>query len=111
MGKFIDLGFTGPLVAFSNTPEKDGYIVTRAGHPYRIHPTDSPEDVLSAFNEDKDTLEILPYQEPVRPTFTYVEKRQGAYPSIEDQLDTLYHGGYDAWKATIKAVKDTYPKE
>lgn len=41
----------------------------------------------------------------------YKEQRRAEYPSIPDQLDTLYHGGYDAWKATIKAVKDKYPKE
>ena len=41
----------------------------------------------------------------------YIENRRAEYPSIVDQLDTLYHGGYDAWKATIKAVKDKYPKE
>jgi hypothetical protein len=40
----------------------------------------------------------------------YVEQRRTAYPSIVDQLDTLYHGGYDAWKATIKQVKDEIPK-
>jgi hypothetical protein len=42
---------------------------------------------------------------------TYADKRRAEYPSIPDQLDTLYHGGYDAWKATIQAVKDKYPKE
>lgn len=41
----------------------------------------------------------------------YKDLRRAAYPSIPDQLDTLYHGGYDAWKATIQAVKDKYPKE
>jgi hypothetical protein len=41
----------------------------------------------------------------------YQRKRASEYPSIPDQLDTLYHGGYDAWKATIQAVKDKYPKE
>lgn len=41
---------------------------------------------------------------------TYAEKRAAEYPSIVDQLDTLYHGGYDAWRATIQAVKDKYPK-
>ena len=41
----------------------------------------------------------------------YKYERAKAYPSIVDQLDTLYHGGYDAWKATIQAVKDKYPKE
>jgi len=40
----------------------------------------------------------------------YIEKRQQAYPSIADQLDILYHSGFDAWKSAIQAVKDTYPK-
>lgn len=40
----------------------------------------------------------------------YKRDRAAAYPSIVDQLDTLYHGGYDAWKATIEAVKNQYPK-
>ena len=29
---------------------------------------------------------------------------------IQDQLDDIYHNGIDAWKETIKAVKDKYPK-
>ena len=41
----------------------------------------------------------------------YKFDRAREYPSIVDQLDALYHGGYDEWKATIKAVKDKYPKE
>jgi hypothetical protein len=40
----------------------------------------------------------------------YQRKRQEAYPSIEEQLDLMYHGGYDAWKASIQAVKDQFPK-
>lgn len=40
----------------------------------------------------------------------YKYQRAEAYPSIVDQLDTLYHGGYDAWKATITAVKEEFPK-
>ena len=40
----------------------------------------------------------------------YVERRKEEYPSIEDQLDILYHEGYDAWKATIKEIKDRLPK-
>ena len=41
----------------------------------------------------------------------YQLKRAAEYPSIQEQLDTLYHGGLTEWKATIKAVKDKYPKE
>jgi hypothetical protein len=40
----------------------------------------------------------------------YQRDRAKAYPSIVDQLDTLYHSGIDAWKQEIKAVKDQYPK-
>ena len=42
---------------------------------------------------------------------TYKEKRQLEYPSIENQLDDLYHNGIDGWKTTIKAIKDKHPKE
>jgi len=40
----------------------------------------------------------------------YQRDRAAEYPSIPDQLDTLYHSGLDAWKAQIKTVKDKYPK-
>ena len=40
----------------------------------------------------------------------YARKRVEEYPSIEDQLDNIYHNGIDAWKATIKTTKDKYPK-
>jgi hypothetical protein len=40
----------------------------------------------------------------------YKFQRAAEYPSIVDQFDLLYHGGYDAWKAAIQAVKDKYPK-
>ena len=41
----------------------------------------------------------------------YQRKRLAEYPSMADQLDDIYHNGVDEWKATIKAVKDKYPKE
>lgn len=40
----------------------------------------------------------------------YKDKRAAEYPSFADQFDLLYHGGYDAWKAAIDAVKNKYPK-
>jgi hypothetical protein len=40
----------------------------------------------------------------------YQRDRKAEYPSIEDQLDTLYHQGYDGWKASIDEVKNKYPK-
>ena len=41
---------------------------------------------------------------------TYTEARREEYPSIEDQLDKIYHSGVNAWKAEIKVIKDKYPK-
>ena len=41
---------------------------------------------------------------------SYKSKRRAEYPSLEDQLDDIYHNGIDAWKATIKTIKDKYPK-
>jgi len=37
-------------------------------------------------------------------------QRKAEYPSIEDQLDDIYHNGIAGWKTTIKAIKDKYPK-
>jgi hypothetical protein len=41
---------------------------------------------------------------------TYAEKRMDEYPVISEQLDILYHNGFDAWKSEIKKIKDKYPK-
>lgn len=40
----------------------------------------------------------------------YQRDRAVSYPSIQDQLDKIYHSGLTAWKADIKAVKDKFPK-
>lgn len=40
----------------------------------------------------------------------YQRDRAKEYPSIEDQLDALYHQGYDGWKAIVDEVKNKYPK-
>jgi len=57
---------------------------------------------------DLTAAEIAAFSAPVPPT--YQELRAAAYPSIPDQLDLLYHGGMDAWKAAITAVKEEFPK-
>lgn len=41
---------------------------------------------------------------------SYRSKRREEYPYLAEQLDQIYNEGIDAWKATIKAVKDKYPK-
>lgn len=39
-----------------------------------------------------------------------LQNRRNEYPSIPDQLDDIYHNGIDGWKASIKLIKDKYPK-
>ena len=41
---------------------------------------------------------------------SYKSQRRAEYPNLVDQLDDIYHNGIDGWKATIKAIKDKYPK-
>ena len=41
---------------------------------------------------------------------SYVELRRAEYPSYSDQFDQIYHEGVDAWKASIRQIKDRYPK-
>jgi hypothetical protein len=40
----------------------------------------------------------------------YRQQRREAYPDIAEQLDILYHDGYDGWRASIEAVKQQFPK-
>ena len=40
----------------------------------------------------------------------YQRNRALAYPSVKDQLDTLFHAGYEGWRAEIQRIKDQYPK-
>jgi rhodanese-related sulfurtransferase len=62
---------------------------------------------------DKDN-NVVTYNETTVQSYidanAYKDLRAKEYPSIADQLDTLYHSGLDAWKAQIKTVKDKYPK-
>ena len=57
---------------------------------------------------DLSAAEIAALPTPVLPI--YQELRAAAYPSIVDQLDLIYHGGVDAWKVVITAVKEEFPK-
>ena len=40
----------------------------------------------------------------------YSSKRINEYPSMEEQLDNIFHNGVDAWKADIQAIKTAHPK-
>ena len=41
----------------------------------------------------------------------YARNREVEYPPMEDQLDYMFHNGFDKWKEDIvQPVKDKYPK-
>ena len=40
----------------------------------------------------------------------YSAKRVNEYPSIEQQLDDLYHNGIDGWRQTIQIIKNKHQK-
>ena len=61
---------------------------------------------------DADLATLRKQQEQARlDALTYKENRATEYPPISDQLDDIYHNGIDAWKLTIKTIKDKYPTE
>ena len=44
-------------------------------------------------------------------TQEYARNRQTEYPPMADQLDYMFHNGFDKWKEDIvQPVKDKYPK-
>lgn len=79
----------------------------------------NPSAEFTYDNEDYDSIEWLNGTTPISKAdieakYTEIEaqdNRRKEYPSIVDQLDEIYHNGVDDWKATIKAIKDKYPKE
>ena len=40
----------------------------------------------------------------------YARNRAKEYPSIEDQLDDIFHNGVEGWKTSIQVIKTKYPK-
>ena len=79
---------------------------------YALYPqVTTVDDGTGAFDADgnKVAIDMDAVNAWVDPN-AYKDQRAKAYPSIADQLDTIYHEGIDAWKATIAAVKEQYPK-
>ena len=75
-------------------------------------PRDPNNTDYQQFLQDAKTIGIATCVEgpTVGVTTAYDIARQAEYPPLEEQLDKIYHGGVDAWKADIKAIKDKYPK-
>jgi hypothetical protein len=77
---------------------------------YHVDGADLPFTVIGQ-GEISDVVDgDFPSPEPYHDPEAYKYQRAAAYPSFADQFDLLYHGGMDAWKAAIQAVKDQYPK-
>lgn len=72
-----------------------------------IYWCDVPEDIRPS---KKEVLQEIDRLRKIDQSQQYILNRVKQYPSIGDQLDILYHEGYDAWKEVIKEVKDRYPK-
>ena len=86
---------------------------------YKSHSTVvAISDDLGAFDKDGNSITLDQTKiDAARTTLNdeyaaleYSRNRAAEYPSIEDQLDTIYHSGVAGWKTTIKAIKDKYPK-
>jgi hypothetical protein len=62
--------------------------------------------------EEKAKADANTAEEIANAPASYIGKRKEAYPSIGDQLDSLYHEGIfpDAMANKIKAIKDKFPK-
>lgn len=80
---------------------------------YKLYPSVVMiDDTEGAFDKDGNKVEIdFDLVDAWVDPETYKYLRASEYPSIKTQLDTLFHEGYDGWKATIQAVKDKYPKD
>jgi len=98
--------------------KQDALALLVAGAPYGISSFDSEggfgySDIdfqdTTPFTEEEFNTEVARLQAEYD-NAQYARDRAAAYPSIEDQLDKIYHGGINAWKADIKAVKDANPK-
>ena len=84
---------------------------------YNTHPNvTSIDDTLGAFDKDGNSVSIDEVKvsqeiEKLNAKFKSTQyQRDRIYPSIEQQLDEIFHKGLDEWKKTIQAVKDKHPK-
>ena len=81
---------------------------------YTLDQTPSPHKIISWHSDNKDTQ---PTDDELNAAYTawkaaeeYKVNRANEYPDFASQLDDIYHNGIDGWKATIKTIKDKYPK-
>ena len=61
----------------------------------------TPQEIQNELNRLQQNFSIIEYK----------NLREKEYPSIKDQLDIMFHDGYEAWKNKIQEIKDKYPKK
>lgn len=79
------------------------------GHDASTSDIEWLEDTTPISNED-----INAKVEEIKVRDAHKAPRQRAYPSIQEQLDMMYHdkkNNTTTWEDAIQAVKDAYPKE
>lgn len=67
----------------------------------------TPEISIPTKEEVLQELQRLKDEEAKR---QYQFDRLAAYPNFGEQMDILFHQGYDGWKAVIQEIKDKFPK-
>lgn len=74
---------------------------------YEAKDTSKAEDIVTSLEAADTAIQIE------RSSAEYKELRSKAYPSIQDQLDMIYHDrekGTHTWEESIKEVKEKFPK-
>ncbi len=103
---------TDVLLSLTQKYESSGFTILGDGFPE----TETHYNQMAKFDDVShkptwaqvvEEYELL-VQENVRKAYAF--QRANEYPSIEEQLDTIFHEGLDVWKEQIQAIKDKYPK-
>ena len=92
------------------------YKIYKSGNTYSLQtggtsiPVDPANSDYQQFIQDvaEQGYDIVEGPDVIQPS--YADLRRADYPSIEDQLDKIYHGGIECWKEQIKEIKDKHPK-
>lgn len=98
------------LHCISKYPIRNGHHLNQEHHIELVVPDDFvfQKDIID--ENGRQTKEDMSAQEILN-SITYKENRAVDYPTIQQQLDTLYHEGYDGWKQLIDQTKQKYPKQ
>lgn len=71
---------------------------------YGIEEADMTLDFLNKINVVNDISKAE------RAVNSYKTDRSMEYPSLQDQLDDIFHNGIEGWMSSIQDIKDRYPK-